>query len=273
MAGLALSTGLGLARRGRRSVPSYDARAKAVFDFWDGVGAAPSAAVKSLLNETIVALLDFGLWSEADLLAFTAATNMIHGVTDLKNPDASKIFSLSNSPTWTDRYGWTGNGTSSYVGTWLFPATNGVRWTVNDAGVWSYTDTDLGASVPDVGAGETYAAFCIPRGSTGSMGGQINRVSGATTLAAVAVSAGLTGISRIDASTERIWRDGVQMAEATVSAVGRPTGQFRICGRSPSIFSTRRVGFLMAGASCVGKEANLNAVVQNYITKIKVVAA
>ncbi|MBX3536419.1 MAG: hypothetical protein KF735_02175 [Chelatococcus sp.] len=272
MAGLALSTGLGLARRGRRSVPSYDARAKAVFDFWDGVGAAPSSGVKSLLNETIVALQDFGIWPDADLLAFTAATNMIHGVTDLKNPEASKIFALSNSPTWTDRYGWTGNGTSSYVGTGRRPSVDGVKWTVNDAGIWSYTDTDLAASVPDVGAGETFSAFCIPRGATGSMGGQLNRVSGATTLATVASSAGLSGISRIDATTERIWRDGVQMAEATVSAAGRPTGEFRICGRSPSTFSTRRVGFAMFGASMVGKEANLNTVIQNYITKIKAVA-
>ena len=263
--------GLGLRRTGRHG-PVYDARAKTLFDFWDGVGAPATHGVKGLYNDTIVALQDTGIWADADLIAFTAAVNTIQAMTDIKNPEAGKVFTLSNSPTITERYGVTGNGSSSYLGTWLVPASNGNRWSVNSASVWSFTDTNAAASVPDVGAGETYAAYCISRGVTDQMGGLINRVSGATTTAAAGSSAGLTGIQRIDATTERLNRDGVQQgSDATVAVAGRPTGQFRICGRSPSTYSPRRVGFAMAGASMADKEADINTIVQDFIARIKVV--
>lgn len=259
-------------RRGA-AAPVYDARAKAIFDFWDSAEAPAFLNLKSLYNEEIVAFQDLGIWDDCDLIAFTAAANMIHSCTDLKNPEAAKVFGISNGPAYTDRYGWAGNGSSGYVGTWLIPAVNSDKWSVNSASVWSYSDTDTALSVPDVGAGETYAAYCIPRGTTNQMGGLINRVSGATTTAPQLSSAGLTGIQRIDATLERINRDGVQQgSDATVAVAGRPTGQFRICGRSPSVYSTRRVGFALAGASLVGKELALNGIVQDFITRIKTVS-
>ena len=272
MAGLSLSAGLGLVRLRNRGGPRYDTSAKAIFTFWEANGAPPWGSVKALVNETVVAFKDFGLWGEPDLLGFTAATNLIHALTDSKNPEASKVFSLINSPAYTDRYGITGNGTNSKLGTWLYPATNGVRWTVNDAGVWSYSDTDLATSVPDAGAGETYAAYCIPRSAANQMGGLLNRVSGAPIAAAIASSAGLTGIQRIDANTERLWKDDALQATSTIAAAGYPTGQFQICGRSPSASSTRRVGFAMAGASCLDREAALNSIVMDYITRIRTVS-
>ena len=74
MAGLALAAGLGLIRPRSRGGPRYDTSALAIFTFWEANSAPPWGSVKALVNETVVALKDSGLWDEPDLLGLGAMT-------------------------------------------------------------------------------------------------------------------------------------------------------------------------------------------------------
>lgn len=249
--------------------PKYDTSAASIFNFWDSQGSSPSGELKTLVNDTVVALKDSAIWQEVDILSFLNGITSVQTRTNWKNPTTGGLFSVVGTPVFTARGGWKGDGIDDRLDSTFIPATSNGNWIVNSASVWSYSSTNLASSLPDCGAGVSYAAYCIPCGDTSQMGGIINRVSGATSTAPMETSIGLTGIQRIDANTERLWKDGIQQgSDFTVAAAGRPTGAFCVLGRTPSVYSARAVDFTACGSSLSGKEADLYLIVTDYLTAI-----
>lgn len=246
----------------------FDPAAVALFDVWDTAGFPADGARQTLVNNTIVALKDAGIWDELDLLYFTAAHAQAAAYDNWKNP-AAFLLTPTAAPAFVANRGFTGNGTTSYLGTGYTPSTNGVKWLQSDASVWSWSVTDVASTSPDAGAGVTYVGAVNPRSATNTIDAQLNRATAVLT-AAMASSVGMSGVTRSAGPSEHIWKNGVSVAAGTEGPSGRPTGEFRLCGRAPSSFSTRQVAFAAAGSAIAGKELAFYNIVRAYMTGVGV---
>ena len=246
----------------------FDPAAVALFDAWDDAGAPADGARQTLVNNTIVALKAAGIWDELDLLYFTAAHAAAAAHNNWKSPSTFTLTPTA-APAFVANRGYTGNGTTSYLGTGYIPSTNGVKWLQSDASVWSWSVTDVASTSPDAGAGVTYVGAVNPRSATNTIDAQLNRATTALT-AAMASSVGMSGVARSAGPSEHIWKNGVSVAAGTAGPSGRPTGEFLLCGRTPSSFSTRQVAFAAAGSACAGKELAFYNAVRAYMTGVGV---
>ena len=222
--------------------PPYDPDAVAIFDVWDIIGVPADDERKQRVSDTIVALKEADLWDQWDLFFVTAAHAETAAYINWKSP-----LTLSLSPVFAPAFavdrGFTGNGTTSYLQcNGYIPNTNGVHWEISSASVWSWALTDMASASPDAGAGESNVGAVVPRNASNQISGQLNRATTAIS-AAMASSIGLSGVQRVAGSSETLWKNGSQVASGSNVASGRPTGRFRVCGRSPSSFSSRQVAF------------------------------
>ncbi|CAH1658076.1 hypothetical protein CHELA1G11_12959 [Hyphomicrobiales bacterium] len=260
---LDLSLSLSSMAMRRPRAPSYDADALALFA---AMSVQPDATRKKLISDTIVNLKDTGAWSLKDILYATAAHHTQASRLNWKDP-SQYMLTPQNAPVFTVDRGWQGDGATSYLGSGFLPATNGANWTVNDASIWMWTTTNSSDANPDIGAGTAFVTALVARNGSGSIEGISNRV-GTTLSGAVASSVGLSGVQRRASGDERIWKNGVQIASGTAAASGRPSGEFRICGRSPGSFGTRQISFASAGASLIDKEAAFHSAINTYMQAV-----
>lgn len=116
--------------------PRYLAQAKALFA---RMTVPPSNARKSLINQTISALLSAGVWQKLDALYVMAAHDAqaarLNWIADQYNLTAV------NSPTFTTDSGYTGNGTNAYLSTGM------VASTLNASGKMKQNSLTMGAYV------------------------------------------------------------------------------------------------------------------------------
>ena len=97
----------------------------------------PSDALKTLLNNTIVAMIDAGIWDELDQFVFMNLHTAQASTLDVKgNIDHTWV----NSPIWQAGVGVHGNGVS-YENS-HFIASNGNKYKLNDAGIYFFGNTD-----------------------------------------------------------------------------------------------------------------------------------
>lgn len=247
----------------RPLAPSYDADALVLFA---AMSVQPDATRKKLISDTIVNLKDTGVWPLKDIIYATAAHHTQASRLNWKDP-SQYMLTPQNSPTFVTDRGWTGDGSASYLGSGYLPATNGANWSINNASICAWTRTEMQESAPSAGVGISYVGAVTPRNGSGNAEGLLNR-TGATLAATTASSIGMTLFQRRGASDERIWKNGVQIASGSAAAVGRPTGEFRICGRSPSTYSTQQVAFAAAGASLADKEPAFYSAINTYMLAV-----
>ncbi|MBX3543568.1 hypothetical protein [Chelatococcus sp.] len=258
MGGLALSAGLGLSRRTRRAGPRYDPDAVALFGYF---AAPPADAYRRLLSDFNVALKDHGAWPDIDLIYDLGAMDATVWARNLRNPGAN-VLTPVNSPTVVPRVGGAGNGTTSYFDTGFSPANAGGRFAINDASMWVQSPSSGQSASPICGAGTGYVTSITPRNASDQTVVAINTVTSGyiVTIPGTTDGAGLWGVQQLDAATKRVTRNGVGLgADIALPAEGRPTGNIRLGGRSPSSFSAQTVRFFMAGASLAGKGAAIAA--------------
>lgn len=226
---------------------------------------APSAARAIIINNLVVALKAADIWAYLDLLYLTASFSSQSA--RLNWVSSNYTLTPVGAPTFVADQGYQGDGSTSYCGSGYLPATNGVNWTVNDASNWMWTRTNSSETNADIGAGTGFITAIIARDVGGSIGALVNR-TGTNLAVAVPTSVGLSGAQRRSANDERLWKDGVEIATGSAAAGGRPSSEFRICGRSPSSYSNRQISFAAAGASLAGKEAAFYAAINTYMQAV-----
>jgi hypothetical protein len=92
----------------------------------------PSLALKTLLNDTIVAMKDNGIWDELDQFVFMNLHTAQASTLDVKG---NINHTWVNNPTWNAGFGVTLNGTSNYINSNFSPKNNGVKYTLNNASI------------------------------------------------------------------------------------------------------------------------------------------
>ena len=123
--------------------PLFDADYQAVLDYSTTQGyTLPSAGQQTLQNQLLIDLKDAGIWSKLDTFAVFATD----GDSDFALIDWKRLtdYTAINTPTFSVNGGFTGNGTSSYIGTNFNPVASGVNYSLNDAGRFFWVDNRAG---------------------------------------------------------------------------------------------------------------------------------
>lgn len=250
------------------SVP-LDADAQAIVSSF---AVAPSAKTKQAINSFVVGAKHYGIFALLDLCYGFAAELQQQSLINWASPgtnDASAV----NSPTFTARSNWTGNGTTSYLSSGVAFASLS-RATINDmtALVWSLTNSqsngrDFGS---DATTGLSSNDYIICR----SAGGVCQTRSSAATADSVSVSSslGLFGFSRSSsAGYSQYLNGGLIGSPATVSsALANGNVSFL---RGSTVFSTRALAFAVVGrALTAAQHAQLYTLVRQYLIAIGAIA-
>jgi hypothetical protein len=106
----------------------------------------PSTNVQAAQNRLLTELKTAGIWDKLDtfaLFATDAEDTPGSGTSEFALIDWKRLvqYSAVNSPTFSLNGGFQGNGTTSYVDTNFNPLSNGVNYTLNNAGRFFWVDT------------------------------------------------------------------------------------------------------------------------------------
>ncbi|HTA82697.1 MAG TPA: hypothetical protein VK783_07190 [Bacteroidia bacterium] len=218
----------------------------------------PSAKWTNALNTLIRQLIIDGNWQQLDRMWIFAAEGARQNARiNVVNPANTGTWVSEVDPThltWTADYGYTGNGSSSYLNTNFNPSTAANYKTTNaNYGIYSQSNARFTSSV-DIGATD----------GTNIIGGQINRASNMgpefyinssvnDLVASTSASTGLYSIVRTGSTASALWVNGTSILTSTTSSTAIPSKNVYILGYNnngtASNFSTRpiSIGFLGSG--------------------------
>lgn len=259
--------GLGLAIN-RTVSQRYSLEARQLFSRW--TNSVPTTYKDALAKFIDQCKVD-GNWDEMDVAWMPAQYDETNALQQLKS--SSYTLTRVNSPEWLLGSGWVSDGSTSYLKTGFNPATNGIKFTQNDAsiGVYSNTQSATGFSV-DMGVTNSLNRFTQinPRDSNkyyGDMNDSANTISGVSNTATI----GLLSQKRTSSSVLNYFIKGSSIGTDAQSSSGVPSYEFYILGRNDSdslaASSTRRICFSFIGSKSVDM-ALLNTAVKNYLKTI-----
>jgi hypothetical protein len=258
MVGLGIGLGFGVSR----GDAPIDADAVTLFA---AMSTPASGDRQELIDSTIKRLKAAGIWSKMDLIYTLAAHDAQARRLNWKAPGSFALTDVSTGPTFVTDRGDTGNGSSTALDTGFTPATHGANYTQDSASLWVWCLTNVAENAADIGAAVTHNAFIRTRSAGDAISGTVN--SGSTSTAVMANSIGFTGMSRPNASTERIFKNGAQVgSDLSVTSTGRPAGAIRICGRATDLWSTKQIAFAAVGGDLtVTEAASFYAIILDYL--------
>lgn len=227
---------------------AFDADAQAFFDACD---VEPSAGAKTAINDLVTGLKADAIWDELDAFWPMCMEDSQAGRLNLKSPGNFTLTAV-NSPTFTAKFGWAGNQTSSYLNTGWDEATNGSNFTQNDAslGCWVDAGTDtLSTGVRVMGGTNN---FIRPWFSLNRLNGSINSNS-PNGNGSVTTRFGLSVLNRTNASTMELFRDGASLGTASSTSAAPTADDFFIGGYnnsgSPAGYSDNRISCAFVAGS------------------------
>jgi hypothetical protein len=225
----------------------------------------PSAARKTLINNCVVALINAGIWSQLDILYMLAAADSQAATINWKNPGTFNLVAV-NSPTFSADRGFTSDGSTSRLRTQFTPSTNGVNFTQNSASAWVYCRTDVAENVNDIGNTSNPATKIATRLVGNNAAASVNDIT--PTNVANASSIGFFGSSRINSTTKRLWKNGVQIGtdQAVSSTAYTNTEQWMLgCNGGTPQFSTKQQSCGAWGANLTGLESAFYTAILTYL--------
>jgi hypothetical protein len=119
---------------GQTLLGGFDSDYQAVLDFATSEGITlPSASQQELQNQVVLSLKDKGLWNKKDAFGLFAT----NGNVDFALICWKRLIKMDaiNSPSFSANAGFTSDGVSSYISTNFVPATDGVNFLQDDAGI------------------------------------------------------------------------------------------------------------------------------------------
>lgn len=204
----------------------------------------PTQARLVLINQTFTALINAGLLAKLDVLCVRAAADSQAARQNWIQNAFNSV--ATNTPTFVADRGYTGDGASSFLNTNFTPSTAGGLWSQNSAslGVWSLTD--LASNGIPVGASGPLFSCVNPWTASNTA---LYRMSnnGANSSAASTTSLGLFSVSRASSTTQRVYRNGVQLGTGAVNSTGIDSTPVRVLAGGGT-FDIRQVAADFAGA-------------------------
>lgn len=261
---------LGVSLTDNVSLVGYNPAAIAIFNSFT---TPATTARKNLINQTVVALINAGIWADLDVLYMLAAADSQAARINWKAPGTFTCSLVGGGPTFQADRGFTGNGSTQALDTGYTPSTQGVKYTQNDASAWAWDLTaaeEDGAS--DVGNATAPRLKLAPRG-TGST--SLFRINDNTDQSNPSSSAlGFWGAQRRGATDKRTWMNGAQVGTtANTASTGLPAQSQWICGANSSLFSVHQMSAAAWGSSLNGLEAAFYTAVSAYMTGVGIVPA
>jgi hypothetical protein len=254
---MALGRGLGLAFNRAGPQVTYSAEATTLFA---AMSVQPNSALKKAYNDCIVSLKAQSLWTKLDALYLMDVHDAQAARLNVKSPGTYDL-TATNSPTFTAKSGYAGNGSSAYLDTNCNPFSAGGNYSTNSASafVWSTKAAQDGGGA--MGRTSTPTGRIYPRFTDDSVRSNV----GAAVIGTVATGAGLTHGNASGASAQQIYKDGASNATgATASSL--PTGNLVLLREQAAFFSgtLAMAGF---GGSLSGTDAaNLFSILSTFKT-------
>ncbi len=158
-----------------------------------------------------------------DRLNFYGVNNSIAAIYDFINPTIT--VSAVASPTWTNNYGFTGNGTSSYINTRFNQLTSGTNYTQNSNSFGAYFLINKGATT-EVNMGLSNGSnltYLMPN-NAGSFYFVANQGTNTTTTGQN--TSGLISVRRTSSTNVEGYRNSSLISSITVSSVALISQEF-----------------------------------------------
>lgn len=229
----------------------------------------PSASQQILQNQLVVDLKNAGFWSTFDSFSMFATD----GDSDFALIDWIRLsdYTAINSPTFVTNSGFLGNGTSSYIDTNFFLATDRVNFQLNDAGMSVYmyqlgTDSKyiVGAS-----SGSTDAfRMRVHSNPSQLIDGQLNSNPFTTSQGILSRQIGHYHVDRLDASSFRYQINsslGSVYSGASTGIINLPVWVLRITTQ----YADYGVSYFIIRKGMTQADKNaMNTIINNYLTAI-----
>lgn len=243
----------------------------------------PSAGQKILQNQLVINLKDIGVWSLLDLL-YLFATDGDRDFARINWKDPGNFTLIEgNAPTFTTNIGFVGNGVNMYLNTGWAPNPDGVNWTLDEAGFFTYINNNItpGATSEwalgcqgDASFASQGALALLPERTTGDHTYAIN---GGTSIRGSSVSSqGFFHVRRTADNDTRIFKNASQVGTtATGASNSLSTRDLHLLAgfnatqtEVVAAFSNFQMGVFGIGASLSGSESDLYTVWNDYFTNI-----
>jgi hypothetical protein len=241
----------------------FDADYQAVLDYATTQGyTLPSAGQQTLQNQLVVDLKAGGIWNKLDTFAVFATD----GSSDFALIDWIRLsqYTAVNSPTFTTDEGFQGDGTSSYINTNFNPATQGVNFANNNAGISLYVKIaqTLGVDI----FGETSSAIRLRNANN-----VLQRLNaGSNALAAINMSGtGVLTWNKNSISNWTFYNNLTQSFNGSFVSVVSPSNNLLILTlNGTTTFSNIQISIVAMGSSLDAENTNLNTHFNSYINSI-----
>lgn len=226
----------------------------------------PSYAEQVLGNQLVVALKSDGVWNGLDgLFMFATGGDVNFACINWKSPGDATNATRVNSPTFTTKKGFSGDGVSSYVDLSYNPFTTLGNFTQNNASIFLWCDA--AATVGDALFGNISAVQIFNRiRNINAISSRINTSNNA----AVSLDFSGTGfkhLSRQSSTNIRIYND---LAETITTATSNTlTNQNNFCThRSGTSYSNAPINAVGFGLNLNTLNDNIRTALNNYLTSI-----
>jgi len=235
----------------------------AMNSFISQCGTRLSAIELYAINNFVAVNIANGNWAVMDRAWIFAQSIQANSRISIKNPTSTAV-TETNSPTWTQYQGYTGNGTTSYIVTNYSLVTGGNNFVLNSADFGVYVNSigtaarnsvELGACT----SGGAVSTSLYTRYSDDNMYALVNHNAGAFATGSISTALGLTSGRRTASNAVAIWKDGVSQYTNTTASSSVPAYDLYVLARNVAgnsllvdNFSDRRVAFAYAGSSAIG---------------------
>lgn len=255
-----------------------DADYQAVLDRGTALGyTLPSVAQRTKQNQLVLDLKGYGIWTLLDVFYnFATDGDSDFATLNWKAPSSYQVTKV-NSPTFTNNQGFDFNGTTQYLNTNWAPGTNGINYTQNSAsiGLW-INDGGVNLNRIDIGCsnnadGITNSVVINSSDAAVQLNTRIN--DNTTHTIAIASSLGLSMAQRRASNDKRSWKNGAQVGTTQTTASTTPPTVNLFLGASngngtATLFASREISMVFAGASLSGSESNLYTAWNTYFTSL-----
>lgn len=245
---------------------AYTEQYQAVLDVWT---TDPTGDTLTWQNNLVYSLDTAGFWDNGDLLYIPAITENGDGEATVNwlNPGTYDL-TETNSPTWTDNEGYTGNGTNSYLTTGWDVANNGVNYTQNDASICVYIRNNVGVAAAVIGSEiASGGSYLYPRTATGYVAIRLN--SNNESFNENTNSQGFWQVSRGASDDVKVYKNASLIWNPDPASTTPSSEDLKILTGDATAFSTCQVAFVYIGKSLTPtKIGTLNTIVETYMDAI-----
>jgi hypothetical protein len=239
---------------------------KAILDYATTQGyTLPSLSQRILQNKLLNDLKAAGIWAKLDTFAVFATD----GNRDFALIDWIRLIDYTgvNTPTFTTNGGFAGDGLSSYIDTNFNPSTQGVNYTLNNAGRYMWVDNRQSGAIWE---GNDTTNYNISASRNGTNTVKVNQDAAVTSSAVNFTFDGFKSINRTSATDLVIFRTTAIFNTTATSTSIANSNQF-IDRSGPligGIYGTTRFRIYGMGASMVSENTAFNDALNTYLTSI-----